>query len=128
MKQITIAGNLTKDAEIRTTGNGDKVCSFSVAVNDRNKKATYFDVGLWGRRGEALCQYLRKGNSVCVSGDLWTHENNGKTYLKVSASDVTLLGGKRDDQQSGGGGYTPPPGGHGPDMDDEIPFAPEWRG
>lgn len=131
MKQITIAGNITRDAELRTTQKGDKVASFSVAVNDRNKEATYFGVSLWGRRGEALCQYLTKGSSVVVQGDFSTEEYNGKTYLKVSASEVTLMGGRRDDRPQGGerqqqdshpnsgpSGYQAP----SRDLDDEIPF------
>lgn len=131
MKQIIIAGNITRDAELRTTQNGDKVAGFSVAVNDRKKQATYFDVGLWGRRGEALCQYLTKGASVTVCGDLLTHEHNGKTYLKVNASEVTLQGGRRQ-EGDGRGHSSAAPGGGLPDtgrttaeqrqIDDEIPF------
>jgi single-strand DNA-binding protein len=96
MKNITIAGRLTKDAENRTAGS-DNVTGFSVAVDDRQGKekgTLYFDCNLWGKRGESLSPHLIKGSSVTVSGDLSTREHNGKTYLTVRVSDVTLQGGK----------------------------------
>ena len=94
MKQITIAGNVGKAADIRTTQNGDKIASFSVAVSDRNKNTTWFDCGIWGKRGEALAQYLTKGAKVTVCGELSTREHEGKTYLSVRVDQITLQGGK----------------------------------
>lgn len=96
MKSITIAGRLTKDAITRET-NTDKVTGFSVAVDDRSGKekgTIFFDCSMWGKRGETLAQYLTKGSSVTVSGDLGTREYEGKTYLTVRVNDVTLQGGK----------------------------------
>lgn len=133
MKSITIAGRLTRDAEIRTTNNGDRLASFSVAVDDRSgrEKATlFFDCTLFGKRGEALAQYLTKGSPVCVSGDLGTREHNGKTYLGVRADNVTLLGkaerggGGGDDGFRGQGSGGVSGGGRGQafDLDDDIPF------
>ena len=95
MKAITIAGRLTKDATTREAGS-DKVTGFSVAVDDRSQKekaTIFFDCSLWGKRGESLAQYLTKGSSVTVSGDLGTREYEGKTYLTVRVNDVTLQGG-----------------------------------
>jgi len=123
MKQITIAGNLTKDAVTRTTQGGDKVTSFSVAVNDRNNNATFFGCALWGKRGDALCQYLTKGSAVTVVGDLSTREHEGKTYLDVRVSEITLQGGKKNTREE----YSNASMGGGPDLSDEIPFAMEWR-
>lgn len=127
MKSITIAGNIGKDAETRTTRDGDKVTSWSVAVEDRSsreKGTIWFDVSLWGARGEALCDYLTKGSKVVVSGDLGKREHDGKTYLTVKAYDVSLTGGG---QSSGDKGevsrrtFAPIPA-SARDMDDEIPF------
>lgn len=78
---------------------------------------------MWGKRGEAVASYIRKGEKIAVSGDLSTREHNGKTYLQVRADDITLLGGKGD----GGSSYTPPeqsgaPAPAGGGIDDEIPF------
>lgn len=137
MKTLTIAGNVGKDAVTRTTQNGDKVTGWSVAVEERNgqeKRTLWFDCSLWGKRGESLAQYLTKGTRVAVSGDLSTREHEGKTYLTLRADQVTLMGG--GNAQSGSpqqsdtaraADRAQAPQGRGPDMDDEIPFAPEWR-
>ena len=126
MKNITIAGGITRDAETRQAGQSD-VTSLSVAVDHREgreKSTMYFDCSLWGKRGEALRSYLTKGTKVAVAGDLSTREHNGKTYLKVNVSEVSLLGGgQRSDNRSsydqGGTGGAPAGGALG---DDEIPF------
>ena len=132
MKSITIAGNCTKDAELRTTQSGSKVAGFSVAVNgfeNGEKTSIFFDVSIWGKRGEAVMQFAKRGAKICVTGNLGAREYNGKTYLTVNGSDFTPMGGG---QQSGdaGGGYDN--GGYGAggyqqdtqsrDLDDEIPF------
>ena len=136
MKNVTIAGGITRDAVTRTTQQGDKVTGFSVAVSEGfgdSKRTLYFDCSLWGNRGEKLAGYLTKGSRVAVSGDLSTREHEGRTYLTVRASEVTLLGGNRDDGMSDtarAADRAQRPTGGAParsDMDDEIPFAPEWR-
>jgi single-strand DNA-binding protein len=137
MKNITIAGNIGKDADVRTTQGGDIVTGWSVAVEDRSgreKTTIWFDVSMWGKRGETLAQYLTKGSRVAVSGDLGRREYNGKTYLTVRADQVTLLGSaeRREERQSysdvASGDQAPRGGGPMGDIDDEIPFSPEWRG
>lgn len=132
MLQGMIAGNLGKDAETRSTQSG-AVCSFYVAVEQRvksEKKTTWVRCSLWGKRGEALAQYLRKGSRVAVVGELSLHEYEGKTSLECRVSEVTLLGGgNRSEQTSapksppaGPGTYSDadygPKGG-----DDQIPFV-----
>ena len=104
MKNITIAGRITRDAVTRNTQQGDKVTGFSVAVDDgfgQNKRAIFFDCSLWGKRGDSLAQHLTKGAQVTVSGDLSTREHEGKTYLTVRVADVTLQG-KPQGNQGGG--------------------------
>jgi len=144
MKSITIAGNIGKDAVTRTTQGGDKVTSWTVAVEDRQgqeKRTIWFDCAIWGKRGETLAQYLTKGGKVSVAGDFGTREHEGKTYLTIRVDQVTLLGAKPDD---GGQGreYEPSPKAkvadaaqrpaqqRSPmnDLDgDSIPFIMEWR-
>lgn len=128
MKNITIAGNIGKDAVTRRTQNGDAVTGWSVAVEERQgqeKRTIWFDCNLWGKRGESLAQYLTKGGKVAVSGELSTREHEGKTYLTIRADQVTLLGGKsdggRDDAGGEGGGKNQSPSAR-PDLDDDIPF------
>ena len=130
MKNITIGGRLTKDAVLRRTGNSDPVLGFSVAVDHRdgqNKSTMYFDCSLWGKRGEALEQYLIKGGAVVISGDFGTREHDGKTYMTIRVDQVTLMGGgQRDDRPAERSRASQ--AGHlaqRPDMDDgdsETPF------
>lgn len=138
MKNITISGNITRDGELREAGS-NKVASFSVAVNgfaNREKTVHYFDVSLWGKRGESAMQFLQKGAKITVTGDLGTREHNGKTYLTINANDFTPMGGGQGNQQGGGydqsqqggqGGYGVGGRPSGGIDDDEIPFLPEWR-
>lgn len=105
MKSIVIAGRLTRDAETRSLNNGDTVLNFSVAVDDRQgkeKSTIFFDLSLFGKRGEALQQYLVKGQQVTASGDLSKREHDGKTYLTIRVNDVTLQGGKPESNTGGG--------------------------
>lgn len=131
MKQITIAGNIGKSAEVRNTQDGTPVAGFSVAVEDRSgkeKTTVWFECSLWGRRGETLAQYLTKGSKVVVTGELSTREYNGKTYLQVRADNVTLMGGgQRDEKPEGMYSDRGPAQGEPADFEDTIPFAPEFR-
>jgi single-strand DNA-binding protein len=124
MKNITIAGNIGKDAEVRTAGQ-NKVTGWTVAVDDGfgDKKTTiWFDCNWWGQRGEKVAQYIRKGGKITVSGELSKRENEGKTYLTVNVNDVTLQSKAEGGYNSGQsrGNYDAPPTGR--DLDDEIPF------
>ena len=133
MKNLTIAGNVGKDAEQRTTQSGTQVTSWPMAVNHwdgKENQTMWFDVTVWGKRGDAASKLATKGAKMVVTGDLSTHENNGKTYLKVSASDFTPMGSKSEGggNSGGGGNYDAPApagGGYGAparDLDDSIPF------
>jgi len=130
MKQITIAGRLGKDAELRRTQGGDPVLSFPVAVDDgygERKSTMWFDCSVWGKRAEALSSHLVKGMAVAVSGDLGKREHDGKTYLTVRVSELTMQGGvERQDSKPKGGMYDRDDprtvGGASRDLDDEIPF------
>ena len=127
MKNLTIAGNIGKSAELHTIGSGEKVASFSVAVDDGfgdKKRTLWFDVSIWGKRAETLAPMLVKGGKVCVTGDMSTREHDGKTYLTLRSSDVTLMSGKPDGQRDEPQDrHRPAPQGSGrSDMDSDIPF------
>jgi len=127
MKNLTIAGRLTKDAETRDAG-GSRVTGFSVAVDNwdgKTKGTLFFDASMWGDRGEKVAPRLTKGTPVTVSGDLGTREHNGKTYLTIRVADVTLQGGKPASSDSSEG-FSGPAGKASPastyDLSDDIPF------
>jgi single-strand DNA-binding protein len=111
--QVTLMGNLTRDPELRTTPNGQSVCSFSLALNRSYKNASgdwqeatdYIDVVAWAALGERVAQYLSKGRPALVSGRLqsrnWEQDGVKRSKVEVVANDVTFLGGP------GGGGSAP---------------------
>lgn len=124
MKSITIAGNIGKDAELRRTGGGEAVLGFNVAVSEGKDKPTiWFQCSLWGKRGEALERFLTKGTFAAVAGELTVREHEGKMYLGVNVREIDFKGGgeRREEPPTGSGR------GILSDLDDEIPFAPEWR-
>lgn len=139
MNVITIAGRIGKDAEIRHTSGGKSVASFSVADDQgRDKGTIWWNCQLWGERGEKLAQYLAKGNSVTVTGNVTECEYEGKKYYDIRVNDVALQGGKQsggDSQGSQRAAPAPRPapaprqgGGGFDDMeDDSIPFIDPMR-
>ena len=120
---VTLAGNLGRDAEYKTTQGGAERCSFSVGVTTgygENKATVWVDVTKWGKGSEGLARILRKGSKVAVSGELSTREHNGKTYLQCRADHVTVQGTPAASQgeQGGGGWHGKPPA----DDEDSISF------
>ena len=128
MNNITIAGQLGRDAEVRYLPNGDPVCSFSVADSmGRDKHTIWWRCSLFGKRGEALNQYLLKGTSVTVSGNV-TEREYDKDGVKMRAMDVRVsdveLQGSRTAPSADAAPKAKPAGGSGFEgMDDDIPFA-----
>jgi single-strand DNA-binding protein len=120
MLNATIAGNIGKDAETRQAGQST-VTSWTVAVEQRGKDGkvtTWVRCSLWGNRGDKLRPYLLKGGKVAAAGELTTREHEGRTYLELNVSEVTLMGGKSDGAATSATSVT-----RGNDLDDaEIPF------
>jgi single-strand DNA-binding protein len=104
MNNITIAGQLGRDAEVRYLPNGDPVANFSVADSQGKDKTTiWWNCQFFGKRAESLSQYLTKGQSVTVSGNITqrTYQKDGvdKTAMEIRVSDVALQGGRKDEAQ-----------------------------
>ena len=103
MNNITIAGQLGKDAEVKFMQNGDPVASFSVADSQGKDKPTiWWSCSLFGKRAESLAQYLTKGQAVTVSGTVtereWTDKDGQKRKsMDIRVNDVALQGGKREE-------------------------------
>lgn len=133
MNSISISGNLGKDAEQRFLPNGDAVASFSVADSQgKEKPSIWWNCALFGKRAEALGQYLIKGQQVTVIGNVTQREytdkdGNKRVSMDVRVNDVALMGGKREASQAAPerkastnvgraavGGFA--------DMEDDIPF------
>jgi len=104
-QSYTIVGRLAADALQRFTNgqNATSVVNFRVITSKKvkDKEISFsIDVSLWGRLGEAIHQYLAKGQLVLASGELETQswEKDGQKHYKtvLRAEVVRLLGGKRD--------------------------------
>ena len=109
INRVTIIGRLTKDAELKSTAGGHAVSKFTIAVNRCGKgenEAGFFDVNLWGKRAESLNQYLVKGKTVGIDGELrqerWQQDGQSRSRVLIVASDVQLLGGKNEGGAQGG--------------------------
>ena len=112
-----ITGNLTRDPELRNTPSGASVCSFSVAVNrtyrgtdgENKEEVNYIDCSAWGKLGEMIAQYAKKGSGVLVSGRLSQRSYEDKSGVKRSrveivAEDFNFIG-SRDSGSSDGSSY-----------------------
>jgi single-strand DNA-binding protein len=115
INHVVLVGRLTRDAELKYTPGGQAVCKFSVAVNRRRKngdqwedEANYFDVVLWGRQGESLNQYLLKGKTVGVEGELrqdrWQQDGQNRSKVEIVAGNIQLLGGGSSGSVGSSGG------------------------
>jgi single-strand DNA-binding protein len=125
MKQITIAGRVGRDAEIKQSKNGKTFASFSVAVdcgkdsNGEKRPSVWFDCTLWERRAEALAPHIRKGSFVVVTGDVDARAyvpNGGgepKAVMSVRVAEFTFGGGGDEQRAAGGGGGQRQGGGYG---------------
>lgn len=108
MNSITFDGRLGRDAELRYTQAGEAILSFSVASDigfgDR-KTTNWFNCSVWGKRGESLAEYLKKGQQVTVYGQLTLRQYEGRDGSKQMSPDVRVneisLQGQRGDDAGG---------------------------
>ena len=129
LNHITIMGRLTRDPELRRTGSGVAVASFTVAVdrdfgkNENGEKETDFiDCVAWRQTGEFVSKYFTKGRMAVVSGRLqirsWTDKDGNKRRTAEVVADNVYFGDSRRDGDSAGvysapaagsfGGYSAP--------------------
>ena len=107
INKVVLIGRLTRDAELSYTNSGFALTKFSIAVN-RNRKsgdqwvdeANFFDVVIWGKRGEALNQYLTRGKQLAVEGELrqerWEKDGMKRSKVTIEATNIQLIGGRSD--------------------------------
>lgn len=112
LNHIVIMGRLTRDPEMRRTGSGLAVASFSVAVErdfpnkDTGEKETDFiNCVAWRQTGEFVGKYFNKGSMIVVSGRLqirkWTDDNgNNRTTAEIVADNVYFGGSKKENTES----------------------------
>ena len=112
LNHITIMGRLTRDPELRRTGSGIAVASFTVAVDrdfggrDGGEKETDFiDCVAWRQTGEFVSKYFTKGRMIVVSGRLqirnWTDKDGNKRRTAEVVADNCYFGDSRRDSEGG---------------------------
>ena len=114
LNHIVIMGRLTRDPELRRTGTGVAVASFSLAVDrdfsprDGGERETDFiDCVAWRQTGEFVSKYFTKGRMAVVSGRLqiraWTDKDgNKRRSAEIVADNVYFGDSKKDDTDNGG--------------------------
>ncbi|MBO5317459.1 MAG: single-stranded DNA-binding protein [Oscillospiraceae bacterium] len=136
LNHIIIMGRLTRDPELRRTGSGVAVTSFSLAV-DRDfgsresgeRETDFIDCVAWRQTGEFVDKYFSKGRMAVVSGRLqirnWTDkEGNKRRSAEVVADNVYFGDSKRDGDNSGASYSAAPAGGNFGGYSAPAPSAP----
>jgi single-strand DNA-binding protein len=145
--RVILAGNLTRDPELRYTPKGTAVAEIGIAVNrswkdesgQMQEEVTFVDVAAYGRQAEVIGQYLKKGRPILIEGrlklDSWDDKQTGqkRSKLRVVLESFQFL----DSGNRGGGegapapaaaprrsAAAPAPGSDAPpaDADDDVPF------
>jgi single-strand DNA-binding protein len=119
VNKVILVGNLGNDPELRSTSEGQKVCSFSIATSDnwtdksgqKQEKTQWHKITVWGKQAENCANYLAKGRQVYIEGRLsyrqWDDKETGqkKYATDIVANTVQFLssarGADRQNQNSG---------------------------
>lgn len=111
MNKVVLIGRLTRDPELRYTGNNTPVASFSLAVN-RNysnqqgeREADFINIVVWRKQAENVKNYLTQGSQVAIDGRLQTRtyddQNGQRRYItEVIADNVEFLGSRNSSNNS----------------------------
>lgn len=92
VNHVTLQGRLVRDPELRSTGSGVSVCSFTVAWSEKykeNETKLFLPCTAWRSTGEMVSKYFRKGQEIAVEGKLSTREWTDKDGNKRSSNELT---------------------------------------
>jgi single-strand DNA-binding protein len=121
--KVILAGNLTRDPELRYTPKGTAVCRFGLAINrnwtsetgEKKEEVTFVDIDAFGRQAEVVAQYMKKGRPFLVEGrlklDQWEDKNTHQkvTKLRVVLESFTFIDSARGGDNAGGSPAPLPP-------------------
>ncbi len=140
MNKAILVGRLTKDPELKTTGSGVSVCSFTLAINRRfknsegNYDADFINCVAWRQQAEFISKYFSKGRMVGVCGSIQTRnyerEDGQRVYItEVVAEEISFVDSKSQGESTPSNnigsntnsfgaddGFVPVP------ADDDLPF------
>ena len=135
INKVILLGNLGADPELRTTAGGDAVATISIATSDswkdkntgeEQQKTEWHRVVFFRRMAEVVGQYLKKGSSVYIEGQLQTNsyedKNTGekKFSTQIVARDMQMLGSRNSSETQSNS--TEEASMDQTTLDDEIPF------
>lgn len=117
-----VAGNVTRDPEMRATPSGAQACNFTIAVNrvfrgsdgNQQEQTSFIDCVAWGKSGETIAQYVRKGSALIVSGRIeqrsWEDKTSGqrRSRVEIIVDDFSFVGGGDGAGRSAGGAASRP--------------------
>jgi single-strand DNA-binding protein len=120
VNKVFLLGNVGKDPEIRTTGNGMTVATFSLATADRAKdtegnwtdRTEWHNLVAFQRTAEIVRDYVKKGSQLFIEGKIQTRswedkETKVKKYrTEILVNELSLLGGRGGEAGSSSGGYS----------------------
>ena len=124
VNKVILIGNLGADPEMRQTGSGTAICSFTLATSEswtdkqsgeKQERTEWHRIKIFGRLGEIAHEYLKKGRQVYIEGSIRTDKFTGKDgvekyFTDIIANEMQMLGsneggggGGQRSQSSGGG-------------------------
>ncbi|MBN1501768.1 MAG: single-stranded DNA-binding protein [Spirochaetes bacterium] len=147
INRVVLIGRLVKDPDLKYTQSGTSIASFSIANNrtyvsggEKKEQVSYFNCIAWGKPGEIIAQYMKKGQRIGLDGHLqqrsWDDKDGNKRYtVEVVVENFQFLTSPAGagNGESSGGSYTDsfsgmnvpddvPDSGGNPFSDDDIPF------
>lgn len=150
LNRAFLIGRLTKDPDLRYTQNGSGVCSFSIANNrtyvsggEKKEQVSYFNCIAWGKIGEVIAEYCKKGHRIGIEGRLqqrsWDDQEGHKRHtVEIVVDNFQFLSPRDNHHDSHGDSQMPsynrneaPPAQQSapssadvdnPFSDDDIPF------
>ena len=106
LNKVILGGRLTAAPELKQTGNGVAVVSFTIAVDrkyqkDAEKKTDFITVVAWRQTAEFICKYFTKGSAIIVCGELQTRswkdaDGKNRYATEVVASEVSFVESKKN--------------------------------
>lgn len=105
MNKVHLIGNLTKDPELKYTKSNTPVATYTIAINieyGEKKETDYINVKTWGKRGEFIKKYFKKGQAIALTGRLKNNnyeDSNGiKHYgIEVITENIEFVGHKKEE-------------------------------
>lgn len=126
INKVILIGRLTRDPELKHTQGGTSVCSFSIANNrsyttngEKKEQVSFFNCVAWGKPGEIIAEYMRKGQQIGIDGRLQQRSYDDKDGNKRSVVEIVVDNFQFLSRASGG---TSEQGQDNPFSGDEIPF------